>query len=1208
LAIAVFKRLCPVCGGEISSERLKAGMPCIKCLPENSDTYSILKNVTSSEWGRLVSIGRKVEELDTFFKESIGSRMWSAQKLWAKRVFLNKSFAIIAPTGSGKTVFGILLSLYLASRGKKVLFVLPTSILVEQVSEKAENFKDKVGLSHIELAYYHSFLSKKNKEKMLATIKNGKTSIIIVTSNFISRYSSLLSGKKFDLVFVDDVDSILRSSKIFDKILTYIGFDDKTINLALKLLDAKTSLNKARRLGLEEEVKKNSKKVDKLTKKLKNKLKNRKTGILIVSGASLRGRRTKRVKLFRELLGFDVGSKTEYLRNIVDVYVNSPDIEGEIVRLVKKLGPGGIIFVPQDKGLEYVRRIDEILKKAGIRSEAYLKPRKGILKRFSSGESDVLVGIASYRSPLTRGIDLPQVIKYVIFAGVPKFKISLNIDDFKPSRMIILLANLRDFLDKKTRYECDRYIVKLRNLVMLYKESLDRIIDAIKTGKKLEGFEGYAQKIILSIYDFLNRVLSDREVIEKIKSEASLKITIDDDGIWFILADPIAYIQGSGRTSRLYSGGISKGLAITVIDDNKAFKQLNEELSNRLNDFEWKNIKELDLNGLIKEISKERELIKAILEERAARVLKDPVKTYLLIVESPNKARTISRFYGVPAKRTIENLLVYEINAGDKIIQVTATGGHLLDLVTNEGIFGIRVENGRVIPVYSTIKKCLKCREIFVDDIGSCPKCGSKAFRDSIDVIKALRSLAFEVDEVLIGTDPDSEGEKIAWDVALALKPYAEKIRRIEFHEVTLRAINEALKKPREINENLVKAQIVRRIEDRWIGFGLSVIVQEKFDLKSLSAGRVQTPVLGWIIEKYIGKQKSKIYIAQVKLNNGIYLNFDLKVQNGWEARRKIKELANKEVKVEAKEKEVEEIKPPPPYTTDSLLKDAAAILGMSADKTMRIAQELFEMGLITYHRTDSIRVSPLGISIAKKYISEKFGSEFYQGRSWAVGGQGAHECIRPTRAMDNQDLAKLIAIGVLRLPRKLTRDHYALYSLIFNRFIASQMKTAKVIKTLYSFRIDSYKVDLAICTGIKEPGFTLVMRKPVFKEIDSDKLTVSDIKYIKSSKIKILTQGDTIALMKEKGLGRPSTYAKTISTLLKRRYVISVGKRGYLIPVKRGMQVYDFLSKNFPELVSEKRTRELLQTMDKIEEGQIDYQKVLQVLKEDLTKLRVLR
>ncbi len=1207
MAFAIFKRLCPVCGGEISTERLEAGLPCRRCLPRtpNSDHFKKLK---SSNWGTLIAVKEEVEKLNTFFKKSIGSEMWSAQRLWAKRVFRNKSFAVIAPTGSGKTVFGIILSLYLASKGKKILFVLPTSILVEQVSEKAESYKNKLKLNDLTIAYYHSFLSKKEKEKMLSIIKSGKTPIVIVTSNFISRYHTLLSGSKFDIAFIDDVDSILRSSKIFDKILAYIGFGQDVIQMALKLLDAKAKVAKAKRFGFEKEAKKYTKEVEKLSKKLKEKLDEGSTGILIVSGASLRGRRTKRVKLFRELLGFDVGSKTEYLRNIVDIFIPASNVKLKVVELVKKLGSGGIIFVPQDKGLEYVKEIDDALKKAGIRSEAYLKPRKGILKRFSKGETDVLIGITSYRSPLTRGIDLPHVIKYVIFAGVPKFKLSLDIDEFKPSRMIILLANIRDFLDRKTRYECDRHIARLRNIIMLYRESLNKIIEAIKTGEKLEGFEGFAQGVIISVYDFLKKVLSDEGVIEKIRKSSSLRITMDNSGIWFVLADPVAYIQGSGRTSRLYSGGVSKGLAITVVDDEKAFKQLSKELSNRLTDFKWWNLESVDIDGLIREISQERELIKMILEGKASKILKDPIKTVLLVVESPNKARTISRFYGVPARRTIGNLLVYEVNAGDRIIQITATGGHLLDLVTDEGVFGVLVDKNRITPVYSTIKRCLKCGETFVDDLGRCPKCGSKMFRDSIDVIKALRSLAFEVDEVLIGTDPDSEGEKIAWDVALVLKPYADKIRRIEFHEVTLRAINEALKNPRDINENLVKAQVVRRIEDRWIGFGLSVIIQEKFELKSLSAGRVQTPVLGWVIEKYTQKRKSKIYIAQAKLSNGIYLNFDLNVSNGWEARRKIKELAEKEVEVKAKDRKIEEVSPLPPYTTDSLLRDVALVLGMSAEKTMRIAQELFEMGLITYHRTDSTRVSPLGISIAKKYISEKFGLENYQGRSWALGGQGAHECIRPTRPLDSQDLAKLIAIGVLRLPRRLTRDHYALYNLIFNRFIASQMKPAKVVKTIYTFTVDSYKVDLALCTSIREPGFTLVSKKPIFREISPGKVSISEIKYIKSSKVKILTQGDTISLMKKRGLGRPSTYAKIIATLLKRRYVISVGKRGYLIPMKRGIQVYEFLSQKFPELVSEDKTRELLRIMDEIEEGRINYQEVLYILKEDLTRLKVLR
>jgi len=1207
LALAIFKKLCPICNGEITSERLEQGLPCSKCLPDIHDKNTF-KKIEQSKWGNLLNVKNNVITLNNFFKLALGSEMWSAQKLWAKRIFQNKSFAIVAPTGSGKTVFGIILSIYLSMQGKKVLFILPTSILVEQVSEKAEAFIEKVKASKISIAYYHSFLTKKQKEEMLNKIKNNETNFIIVTSNFVSRYHSFMVDKKFDLVFVDDVDSILRSSKIFDKVLEYIGFDKKTIQSALQIVDLRSKASKMRRLGRTREAESYMKMIEDLKRNLNKVIKKRKIGTIIVSGASLRGRRTRRIKLFKELLNFDVGSKTEYLRNIVDSYVFASDLKNEAIKLVKKLGSGGIIFVPQDKGLGFVKELDNAFKEAGIRSEAYIRPRKGILRRFSKGEVDVLIGLTSYKSPLTRGIDLPHVIKYAVFVGVPKFKLSLNIDEFKPSRMIILLANIRDYLDKDLRYECDKGIAKLRNIVMLYREQLKDIIEAIKAGRRLVNYEGYAQKVIISIYDFLKNILSDKEILAKIKESPTLRISEGSGEISFILADPIAYIQGSGRTSRLYSGGISKGLAVTIVDDDKAFKQLSKELSYRLDDFKWYDLAELDLDNLIKEISDERVLIKEILEGKTFLRLKDPIKTALLVVESPNKARTISRFYGVPNKRIIEGLPVYEVNTGDKIIQIAATGGHLLDLITNEGIYGILNVDGKVIPIYSTIKKCLKCGEVFTDDVKKCPKCNATAIRDSINIIRALRNLAFEVDEVLIGTDPDSEGEKIAWDVALAVRPYVEKINRIEFHEVTSWAIKEAMKKPRSLNENLVKAQIVRRIEDRWIGFGLSVIIQDKFDLRSLSAGRVQTPVLGWIIERYRQKLNSKIYIAQAKLENGIYLNFDLKVSNGWEARRKIKELKGKKVKVSVRGEKEEEIKPPPPFTTDSMLKDAALKLKMTADKAMRIAQQLFEIGLITYHRTDSTRVSPLGISIAKSYISEKFGEEYYQGRSWSFGSEGAHECIRPTKPIDVQELIKLVNAGILKFPQRLTRAHYSLYNLIFNRFIASQMKPARFVRTKYVFDVDSYSVELNLFTRIEYPGFTKVFNILVHDKITQEQLSIVDIKYIKSSKVKILTQGEIISLMKERGLGRPSTYAKIVGTLLKRRYVMSVGRQSYLIPLKKGIKIYEFLSKHYGELVSEERTKELLSKMDKIEEGSIDYQKVLSTLRNDLVKLKVLK
>ena len=204
--------------------------------------------------------------------------------------------------------------------------------------------------------------------------------------------------------------------------------------------------------------------------------------------------------------------------------------------------------------------------------------------------------------------------------------------------------------------------------------------------------------------------------------------------------------------------------------------------------------------------------------------------------------------------------------------------------------------------------------------------------------------MAFECGRVLVGTDPDTEGEKIAWDVYSLLRGYAKEFARAEFHEVTPRAIIEAINNPREFSENLVKAQVVRRVEDRWIGFELSSIVQKIFKNRNLSAGRAQTPTLGWIIERY-RESKVKVRIAEIP-------ELDIRIDFG--------EVFNK-IKVEVVEEGEGERNPPPPYTTDSMLRDANNILHFSAMKTMKIAQDLYELGWITYHRTDSTRVSERG-------------------------------------------------------------------------------------------------------------------------------------------------------------------------------------------------------------------------------------------------------
>ncbi len=1193
MALAIFKRMCPSCGGDVTSDRLSMGLPCDRC---SGEPY----------W--IEEVERRVAELDSYFAKAIGTNMWSAQRLWAKRLFRGKSFAITAPTGSGKTVFGILASLYFAERGKRVLFVLPTSILVGQVGEKACKFRDILGLAGIEIVCYHSFLSKKEKKEALQKIESGDYDVLIVTSTFLTRQFSSMGAARFDLAFVDDVDGILKSSKAFDALLKCIGLDGELVGKALELVNARTEFARYRRLGQAPEAERAAKRIAELESAIARELAERKIGKVVVSSASLRGKRTKRAKLFRELLGFELGSRSEYLRNVVDVYVRSGDLVKSVVELVERLGPGGIVFAPQDGGLARVEELHKALVERGVKSEAYIRPRKGLLKRFERGETEILVGVASYRSPLARGIDLPYSVRYVIFAGVPKFKFSLDPEEFSPAKMLILLANLRECLRGRRKFECDRHIAHLRRALLLGRAGIADVVEAVKEGRQLEGYKEYVRRVVVSVYGFLKKALSDKEVVERLKTNAAVKVSLEGGRTYFVLADPVAYIQGSGRTSRLYSGGISKGLAVTVVDDERAFRQLKRELEYRLEEFEWLPIERVDLGSLMREIAEERELIKALAGGKKAPSSRDLVKTSLLVVESPSKAKTISRFYGSPARRKVGSLYVYEVNTGDRVLQITATGGHLFDLVTDEGLFGVLEIGERVVPVYSTIKRCLDCGETFTEETGKCPKCGSGNIRDTREVVEALRELAFEVDEVLIGTDPDSEGEKIAWDVALVLKPYSRSVKRVEFHEITKRAIEEALANPREIDERLVRAQIVRRIEDRWVGFGLSQIVQEEFDRRSLSAGRVQTPVLGWIIDHYRKKKESKVYLARVMLNNGLRLYFRLDVRNGWEARRLVKKLVGESVSAEVLEERVEDLSPPPPLTTDAMLREASTRLGLSAGRTMRLAQDLFELGLITYHRTDSTRVSRVGMALARKYLEEKLGAAYYKGRSWQIGGEGAHECIRPTRPIDAEELRKLVSAGILRLSRRLERDHFRVYDLVFRRFVASQMVPAKIERKRIRFRVaGEYSCELDIRTGILERGFTLVLPLPVFENLSLDSLEVKESDYLRTSDVKILTQGDAVALMKERGLGRPSTYAKILETLSKRGYVMNIGKRAYLIPLDRGIKVFEFLSRKYPELVSEERTRRLLAKMDRVERGLEDYQRVLRELKTELSELGVL-
>ena len=1219
MELAIFKNSCPNCGKEISDERLKYGFPCKECLslsmeellkqinPKSVNApfkiYRLLKqNYTLKNYAKYVRLLKEVKKLRKIFKKATGSDLWNAQISWAKRALSEKSFAILAPTGMGKTVFGIFLCIYYALRNRKCYFILPTSLLANQVAQKFLQYLEKIDLG-IKVAYYHALLKNKEKKQMLEDIQKGNFDILITTSMFLSKRFELLQDKRFDLIIVDDVDSFLKASKNVDKVLMLLGFTQEIIEKTFELIDLRRELLKNLRFPTltQDEVVEKQKRIEKLEKEIEKEVKKIKKGILIVSGASTRARR-KRVMLFRELLGFEIGTRIEGMRNIEDIY-KKPEkaIEEEVFDLIKKFGSGALVFVPMDKGSEYAEYLEQYLTEKGLKVKAYTKSSLKIIEQFVNGEIDVLIGVASYRSPLARGIDLPERIRYAIFAGVPKFKIRINIEEFKPGRLIMLLVYIRDFFEKEEKDLIDSFIAKLRKITGLSEENREAIIEAIKNKQKLEGFLGYCQELFEKISEFLKNALERKEIVQKIKESKKLSFGEEENELVFVIPDVSAYTQASGRTSRMYAGGITKGASIILIDDEKAFNGLLDKIRWWIEDIEFKEFSSVNLENVFKKIDEDRQ---KILELKSGKIIKrkrkELVKIALMVVESPTKARTIARFFGRPSIREINGVRFYETSTGKYLLIITASAGHVFDLVTQEGFYGVLVKEKNFIPIYGSIKKCPKCLEQFTDDLERCPF-DNEELIDKKQILDAIREVAKEVDEILIATDPDTEGEKIGWDIALYLRPFNPIIKRLEFHEITRKAILNALENPREINENLIKAQIVRRIEDRWLGFELSQKVQQKFKRKTLSAGRVQTPVLGWIIQRTLEMRKSIVNFFEVEIENKEKIIFEKeKVENVKEFVENLKKQKLIVKKIEEKE---EELNPLPPYTTDTMLRDASSLLKLSASETMQLAQNLFELGLITYLRTDSIRVSSTGINVAKQYISETFGEKLFKPRVWGTEEEGAHECIRPTKPFDVERLIELIRLGVLQLPIRLTRNHFRLYDLIFRRFIASQMKPAKVKKAIFKFKIGELEKEEERIVQIMEEGFIKISPLKI-SEIKEGELKVINVRHWKAPKLPLYTQADLIALMKEKGIGRPSTYAKIISTLFERRY-IRQNARGKVWFTKFGLVVYNYLKEKFDEYINEEVTRELQKIMDKIENGEIDYRDVLSKLYNEIMEIR---
>lgn len=540
-------------------------------------------------------------------------------------------------------------------------------------------------------------------------------------------------------------------------------------------------------------------------------------------------------------------------------------------------------------------------------------------------------------------------------------------------------------------------------------------------------------------------------------------------------------------------------------------------------------------------------------------------RSALIVVESPTKARVISGFFGKASVGRVEGVPFYTVSSPFGLLRVMATGGHFYELDIDRETFGAKLGNG--LTVY---------------------------FRPTRSVIGALRRLSLEADEVYVATDPDAEGEKIAWDVRAVVTPFNPNVKRITYHEVTKRAITEALSNPGDFDSNLLHAQLLRRVEDAWIGLPLSLEVQRAFGIKVLSAGRVQTPVLGWVIERFESNRRDRVELLSLTLENGFRLvfkaprgTFQAVMESGW-------------VEVAGVSEEVREVNPPPPHNTSSLLIEAAAF-GIPSDEAMRLAQDLFERGFITYHRTDATTVSALGMHLAKEFLARKGMENLSKPRPWT--SEGAHECIRPTRGMDAEEVGQEVEKG--NLP-PLSRRHLFLYGLIFNRFMASQMKAARVRYQDVKFVAGGTEVEVRLPIEVLERGFfeILPLKLSEFR-FSPGRYRVAEFSKRVVGREPLYTEGDLVRLMRERGIGRPSTYALTIRKLRERGYVFRLGT-GALVSTKLGKEVHSYLQERYSGLVSEERTKLLYQKMDEVERGEAKVGQVIEELRRELLGLQV--
>ncbi|MCS7145522.1 MAG: reverse gyrase [Nitrososphaerota archaeon] len=1160
---SVYALLCPNCEGEITDWELVEWGVCRSCLISSGRERVI--QIRPGNYIPFLELNRLYGEFEEFFKRIVGARPWSLQRTWAKRILLGRSFSMMSPTGTGKTTFCLAMALFQATRGKKSYIIVPTSLLVQHLLDRAESLAAKLQEDKPRIVGYYSGLKKVAAKQALKQIAERDYEILITTDRFLYGRFDLLRNTKFSFIFVDDVDSFLKSPRNIDKTLLLMGFAQEEVEGWLKLIAGGERES--------DETAPVAKRVD---------------SVLVVSGATMKGRRTKRLKLFRLALNFEPGFSIELVRNIKNLYVRPRmDVWSEAAELIKRHGGGCLVFVPQVEGVASAKRLTECLNKLGIKAHAYERMNPRMLERFKAGEYDVLVGVASTRSPLARGIDLPERIRYVVFAGVPRREINVSWSEHRPSILLSILRSLAPIISERREAELVQVMGMLNKCLPTRSDILDAVKQALETGRPPDGFAGYVYSAVTRAHNLIKSSIGEEE-LRRIAELMDLRIRADENGLSILIPDIDGYVQASGRSSRMFAGGITRGISILIVEDEKAFRGIARGLE-ALYEETFQEYRSDLAEEEFKLCDRDRRLLQEMSVSEVRPEAVDILKSSLIIVESPTKARTLAYFFGRPSKREIDGLTIYESIGEGYVACLAASQGHVVDLTTSHGFHGVSIDNGEFKPVYIDIKRCLRCGEQFTDG-EACPNCGSKNFYSKKAIIESLRKLAPEFDVVYIATDPDAEGEKIGYDIYVNVKPFNGNVKRLEFHEITRRALRDALKSPRDLSLPLVEAQTVRRIEDRWVGFELSRRLWEHFGRRHLSAGRVQTPVLGWVIQR-MEEAKKRRTIASVALDDGSEI--ELVDPERLEEVKKL--FSEKTLKVEVSEVELTEtpLLPPRPYTTDSLLRDASLMLRMSTSEAMQIAQRLFESGLITYHRTGSTYVSSTGIGVARSYIDEHYPGLFIPRHH---GEPGAHECIRPTRPLSRRQLELYLQSGMLRLPTRLENRDLALYDLIFRRFMASQMREAVGLRQSCKIKVldSEYRVERIV--DVKEPGFlkvftTVKPSKPLAAGVHS--VVKLEVRRVQAAYL--FREGDVVALMRERGIGRPSTYARIISVLYRRGYIFN--NKGRILATRLGRAVYEYLASNFGMLVSEELTVRLEELMEKIESGEVKYQDVLREL-----------